>query len=359
MPSPSKTFTPNPGRGLTRDEIDALRARHPIEHVIAAYVDLRPVGRLLQARCPLPGHDDPDPSFTVYPENQSFYCYGCNRGGDVFTFIKLVEQVNFREAIEKLEAGAFTKKQRVSPPVMLTSNGIHQRPVGEEQITLLTAAAEVYHVALLGNGEMLGYITRRGIDLEMIRRFRLGYATGDNLARYFRFRGWDPEVAKELGLIGERGEFFRQRIIIPELRLGRAIYLTGRRTADYQRVKYLGLAGAPKPLYGAELVRGSRDVFVCEGPFDRLTLIKWGYAAVALLGSHLKSELAQDLVTAERIYIVTDSDKPGRESAAKLAEIFGARARIVPCLPNAKDVNELAARPHAREIFADLVRQVE
>jgi len=215
----------------------------------------------------------------------------------------------------------------------------------------------VYHAAIFTQPAILEYLAKRKIDLDVIHRHRIGYAIGDNLAKYFRFRGWDPEIASDTGLIGPRGEYFRQRIVIPELREGKTIYLVGRATQKYQKAKYLGLPGAPKPLYGGELIRGACDVYVVEGAFDWLTLVEWGYAAVALLGSHLKQDQIDELAHAERIFIATDSDEPGRKSARRLVETFSNRARIVPPLPNAKDVNELAMRPHAREIFAELVQK--
>ena len=223
---------------------------------------------------------------------------------------------------------------------------------------MLTAATEVYHAAIFQEPRILEYLAKRRIDLDMIRRHRIGYVTGNALAKYLRFRGWDPEMAQDLGLINEsRGEYFRQRIVIPELRNNRAIYLVGRATEKYQKAKYLGLPGAPKPLYGGELVRSAQEIFLVEGPMDWLTLVGWGYPSVALLGSHLKQELVSELAHAQRIYLVTDSDEPGRKSARQLAETFGQRARIVPSLPNAKDVNELAMRPGARDIFAELVQR--
>ena len=86
-----------------------------------------------------------------------------------------------------------------------------------------------------------------------------------------------------------------------------------------------------------------------------LTLIQWGYPAVALLGSHLKAEWEKELAFAECIYIVTDSDAPGRASATKMAETLAERAIIVPPLPDAKDVNELALHNGGEETFAHLV----
>jgi DNA primase len=328
-------------RRQSRDEVETVRARNPIEQVIARYVELRPSGRRWVGRCPF--HEDRMPSLVVYPHNQSWYCFGCDVGGDVFTFIQRIENVSFGDALRRLETTTWRhgdkETRRVSTwspyhPVSLS--------LSEEHYTLLTAATEVYHAAIFTQPSVLEYLVKRRIDLDMIRRHRIGYATGNDLARYFRFRGWDPDIANDLGLLGPRGEYFRQRIVIPELREGRAIYLVGRATQQYQRAKYLGLPGAPKPLYGLETIKQAKDVFVCEGPMDWLTLVQWGYPAVALLGSHLKAEQISALADAERIFIVTDSDAPGRKSARQLAETFGKRARIVPPLPNVKDVNELA-----------------
>lgn len=346
--------SPSRPRSLSREEIQAIRARHPIEEVIAAHVELRPAGRRLVARCPLPGHEDASPSFSVYPEEQHFYCYGCNRGGDVFAFLQLVEGVSFREAVERLEShgGSITPRRVPAPPPARTPQS---HSLDEASFELLTAAAEVYHTSLLLNPEMLAYLVGRGITLETIRRFRLGYARGDDLAKYFRFRGWDLQLAKELGLVTERGEFFRERIILPERRKGRAIYLIGRKTRKYQEVKYLGLPGVGKPLYGLEMSQGSKEVFIVEGAFDLLTLVQWGYPAVALLGSHLKSEWKEELAFARRVFILTDSDEAGRAAAHRLADSFRERAIIVPPLPGAKDVNELALRPEGRTLFEELL----
>jgi DNA primase len=226
-----------------------------------------------------------------------------------------------------------------------------------EHFTLLTAASEVYHAAIFSQPKVLEYLARRRINLDVTRQHRIGFATGNDLAKYFRFRGWDPEIAQDLGLIGPRGEFFRQRIIFPELRDGKAIYLVGRKTNKYQKAKYLGLPGAPKPVYGLALAQGADEVFVAEGPTDWLTLIQWGYVAIALMGSHIKDELVEQLSDAKRIYVVTHHDEAGQRVAHQLCQTFGKRARVVVSLPGAKDVNELAMRPNGKAIFADLVQQ--
>ena len=352
-----------------RDEIESVRMNNPIEQVIGRYVELRLSGRRLLGHCPF--HDDPTPSFVVYVHNQSWYCFGCNIGGDVFCFVERIEHVSFTEALHILsgpERAQRVEGRRIGSNTLTTKPIARVMPVSvtasprleltDEHFTLLTAATEVYHAAIFAQPHVLEYLAKRRIDLDMIRRHRIGYATGNDLAKYFRFRGWDPEIANDLGLTGPHGEYFRQRIVIPEMRTGRAIYLVGRATQKYQKAKYLGLPGAPKPLYGGELIRGASEVFLVEGAFDWLTLIEWGYPTIALLGSHLKQELVSELANVPWILIVTDSDEPGRKSARQLAETFGKRARIVPPLPNVKDVNELAMKQNGREVFARLVEQV-
>jgi DNA primase len=350
----------------SRDEIEAVRSNNPIEQVIGRYVELRPSGRRFVARCPF--HDDRSPSFVVYVATQSWYCFSCDTGGDVFKFVEKIENVSFAEALQLLGSGSVgvrpnaagsTERSNAHAPRTAAPAGPSDISVLDEaHFTLLTAATEVYHAAIFSQPKVLEYLAKRRIDLDAIRGHRIGFASGNDLAKYFRFRGWDPDVASDLGLIGPRGEYFRRRIIIPEMRNGRAAYLVGRATESYQRAKYLGLPGAPKPLYGSELIRDAPDVFVCEGPIDWLTLVDWGYPAVALLGSHLKHEMVSELASAERIFIVTDSDEPGRKSARQLAEILGPRSRIVPTLPNAKDVNELATHANGRQVFAQLVASV-
>ncbi len=351
-PMPKTTPT---GMQNTREEIETVRANNPVEEVIGRYVELRPSGRRLLGRCPF--HEDPTPSFVVYVQNQSFYCFGCDIGGDVFRFVERIEHLSFSEALQRLGSNTLTTRpaSRTVTALVKTTPNIE---LSDEHFTLLTAATEVYHAAIFTQTRVLEYLAKRRVDLDMIRRHRIGYATGNDLAKYFRFRGWDPEIANDLGLIDvSKREYFRQRIVIPELRDGRVIYLVGRATQKYQRARYLGLPGAPKPLYGLETIQRAQDVFVCEGPMDWLTLVKWGYPSVALLGSHLKQDQISEIADAERIFIVTDSDEPGRKSARQLAETFGKRARIVPPLPNAKDVNELAMRQQGQAIFAELIQQ--
>jgi len=335
----------------TREEIEEIRARYPVEQVIGSYIRLRRSGRHLVGHCPF--HEDRTPSLVVYPHNQSWWCFGCETGGDVFKFVMMIERVRFPEAVELL-AGRKLKPRRIPPPA--PAKPILEAVLTEEHFAVLTAAMEAYHAALMARPDLLLYLAGRGIDGEAVKRHRLGYASGKHLVRYLRFRGWDVQLAADLGLIGPKGEFFRERIVIPEIRGDRVIYLAGRALKPYQKAKYLHLPGAPKPIYGLEYIQGRHEVFVTEGPFDWMTLTGWGYPACALLGHSVKKDQERHFESATRIYLCLDNDQAGKKGTRELCRLWGKRARPVPHLKGVKDINELAQRPDGRELFARLVR---
>lgn len=349
---------------------ERVRAANPIEVVAARYTQLSRAGRLLKGLCPL--HPENTPSFVVYPEQGRWWCYGaCQTGGDIFKLVMLKEGLDFKGAVAFLENANWTDAPRHVPTAPLSNDKASVSPlvkVTEEHYTYLTLAKDVYRAALASEHQLLRYLDERRIDGEAVRRFQIGYADGSSLQRYFQFRGWKwiPSLAEELGLVckDERGserEYFRQRLIIPDLDGERAVYLVGRSTRPEQKVKYIGLSGVPKPLFGlAHLEREGKyqRVFVTEGPLDALTLMLWGLPAVCLLGSYLKKDLRRALERFERVYIVTDFDVTGQTAARVIACELGARAVIVPGDPSlqGKDVNELAQ--HYRDAAARFERLV-
>lgn len=334
---------------------ERVRAANPIQVIAARYTQLTRAGRQLKGVCPL--HQEDTPSFVVYPEQGRWWCYGaCQTGGDVFKLVMLKEGVNFKEALAFLESEIVVDSSQVpivpAPRDKETSHSLAQ--ITDEHYTYLTLAKDVYRVALASEHRLLRYLDERRIDGEAVRRFQIGYADGESLQRYFQFRGWKwiPALAQELGLVrkdrrGDEREYFRERLIIPDLDRERAVYLVGRSTRAEQKIKYIGLSGVPKPLFGlARVERSGEDqhVFVTEGPFDALTLMMWDLPPVCLLGSYLKKDLHRALEQFKRVYIVTDFDTAGLSAARVIACQLGARAVIVPRDPSlrGKDVNELA-----------------
>lgn len=367
---------------------ERVRAANPIDTVAARYTQLMHAGRLLKARCPL--HEEDTPSFVIYPERGRWWCYGaCQTGGDVFKLVMLKEGLDFKSAVQFLDTGASAStvpaKEKARPvihndaaresvfevtsdkrsPIVPIRPDVGDR-LSEEHYTYLTLAKDVYRAALASEHALLRYLDERRIDGEAVRRFHIGYADGESLRRYLQFRGWKwlPALAEELGLVrkdkrGREREYFRQRLIIPDLEGGRAIYLVGRSTRPEQNVKYIGLSGVPKPLFGLVQVSAPERVFVCEGPFDWLTLKQWDLPSVCLLGSYLKKDLRGSLERFERVYIVTDFDSAGQIAARVIACELGAQAAIVSGDPTlrGKDANELAQ--NYRDAAARFERLVE
>jgi DNA primase len=228
---------------------------------------------------------------------------------------------------------------------------------GREERACLAAATEIYHGRLLGDPTAIDYVRGRGIDQSTIERCRLGYASGEELVAYLRWRRLPLGAARRVGLLSYDGrEFLAGRVIVPEIRAGQPIWLVGRTIVPTEREpKYLGLTGR-KPLLGWEAAVSARQIWLTEGVFDWLTLSCWGYPAMALVGTSARPASLQALGRFERIWLVLDSDSAGRAATAQLLRILGSRASAM-ALPGVKDVAELALESDGRARFARAVEE--
>lgn len=326
-------------------DIEAVKGRNPIVDVVSAHgVELRSRGRRLTGRCPF--HEDRQPSLVVYPDTQSFYCFGCGAGGDVIDFLRRAEGLGFREALARLD-GVRAQPAKVQPV---------RKSLSVDDRVILAAACELYHDALGRSPDALAYLDRRGISQGLARRFRIGYSDGTLLLRYLKRRRLSVTRARELGLLG-RGdhEAMAGRIVVPELRAGRCVWMVGRALGD-REPRYRAVA-LPRPLLGWQLVRDRARIFVTEGPFDWLTLAGWGLPACALLGSQAGPTLLRLLGRARSVVLVLDADDAGQAATRRLAAELPERATAL-CLPEGvKDVNELGARADGRDLFFRLLGQ--
>lgn len=345
-----------PAHRIARGSIDteALKCANPIADVVAGYgIELRRQGRALVGRCPL--HDDRGrPNLFVYADSGSWRCYRCNVGGDAITFVELVEQVPFREAAERLSGD---NPRSLHPPRVARP---YPRPRAaaptersSDETAALQAALSLYHSRLLGDPDALAYVRSRGIDQATIATCQVGYAAGDQLLPLLRWRAVPLWAALRTGLMSRAGrEHLAGRVVVPELRGGRAVWFIGRLLAPAQNEpRFLGLPG-PKPLLGWEQTRRQPSVCATEGVFDFLTLRMWGYPAVALLGTDVRQELLDDLRAFRRVYLVLDGDDAGVEATIRLQEQVGPTAVAVALPDGVKDVGELAARPDGSTVFA-------
>jgi DNA primase len=225
----------------------------------------------------------------------------------------------------------------------------------------LAAAVELYHNRLLGEPAALAYIEGRGIERPTAERCRLGYASGDELANYLRWRHLPPQAAIRAGLLGRDGrELLASRVVVPEIRAGQPLWLIGRILAeDAERPKYLGLPG-PKPLLGWEAATRSATAVLVEGVFDWLTLVQWGFPALALVGTHARPAVLRALGSRfSRLYLAFDADEAGQEAAAAIEKALGPRAVRVRLPAGVKDVAELPSRPNGRATFAGALRHAQ
>jgi len=350
-----------PAERARRIDTDALKQAHPIEDVVARYgIELKRRGRALVGRCPFHA-DGGRPNLSIFPTTRTWFCFRCCLGGDAVKFIMLAEDVGFLQAVERL-AGAALGPVRASPKYVSRPAPITMGERDAEELAVLQATVTLYHHNLLAEPRALAYLSGRGLDRAIIAQCRLGYATGDQLAAYLRWQRLPIGPALRVGLLTRGGaEFLAGRIVVPDLRGGRPVWLTGRVLDDEQADEvpvHLGLPG-PKPLLGLDMdnTRHSPPVIVVEGSYDYLTLRMWGYPVVATLGTHLRADLVDVLRTFSRQLLVLDNDDAGLEATLMLQQQLGDTA-IPVALPEAiKDPSQLAIQPDGREQFAAALLQ--
>lgn len=335
-------------------DTDEVKRDHPIAEVVARYgIDLRPVGRALVGRCPF--HPDGGrPNLHVYETNASWYCYRCGVGGDVISFVMRLERLGFRDAVARLTVGSIgettspSRPLRRPPPRRRTSAS-----QGEGERACLAAATELYHNRLLTDPSAMRYVEERGLDRATLERCRVGYASGNELIAYLRWRRLPIQAAIRAGLVGRDGqEFLAERVVVPEIRQGQPIWLVGRALDSARDApKYLGLPGR-KPLLGWEMVADRSHAILVEGVFDWLTLVQWGFPALALVGTRVRPEVLRALDSRfGRLYLALDADPAGHEATDEIVRTLGTRAVPLAMPSGAKDVADLAPALDGRVRF--------
>jgi DNA primase len=368
--------------GRIRDEDkDAVREKTDIVKVVSGYLQLRKAGRdSLVGICPF--HTEKTPSLSVSPARQLFYCFGCGEGGDVFDFVRKVENLTFVEAVERLarEGGITLRYEGQTAAGRKAENRRHvlHRALGE--------AAHLYNRLLVEGregAEAREYIAGRGISPASVERFGVGYAPGypDFLLRRLS-KTYSPELLVEAGLVAQDGggamrDRFRGRMMFPIHDLsGNAIGFGGRllagpntppNAAKYVNSPDSSIYHKSSLLYNlnrakAEVTRSGR-AFLVEGYTDVIALDQAGIpTAVATCGTALGEEHARLLARfTERIVLAFDSDEAGAR-AAERAFAFHQAYRLdisVLILPARQDPADfvLAAGPAAGEAFAQLTER--
>jgi len=310
---------------MAREDVERVREAIDIVELIGSTLDLRKAGKNYKALCPF--HQEKTPSFYVFPETQSFYCFGCGASGDAITFVMRTEQLGFREALERLAERA---------GITLQSSRLHDDQEDEQRQRLFElnrlAAAWFAHVLWsTAFGEPArAYLERRGVDRATAERFGLGFAPDAPAAllRYLTQLGASSDELVQAGLVVRRDDGslvdrFRNRVMFPiRDRQGRILGFGGRTLGDVQP-KYLNSPQTPlfdksSVLYALDLaeesIRAQRSAIVVEGYLDAITAHQFGYLnTVASLGTALTERQGKLLRRlADRILLALDADAAGR-----------------------------------------------
>ncbi|PIR45283.1 MAG: DNA primase [Candidatus Vogelbacteria bacterium CG10_big_fil_rev_8_21_14_0_10_51_16] len=338
--------------------VEQIKSRVGILEVVESYIPVEKRGTTLKARCPF--HIERTASFFISPARGSFYCFGCNKGGDIFTFIQEIEGVDFKDALRTLAT-------RTGLDVEEFRESKQERDLQSQLRSILELAAAFYEKERGRYPKVAEYVRGRGITEETAKKFRIGYAPDGwrQLADYLKGRGCKEELAEEAGLLvrSERGWYdrFRNRIMFPiEDAQGRVVAFSGRllpgdsKTSAQEPAKYINSPETPvysksAILYGynhAKVpIRKSDKAILVEGQMDLVLSHQAGVTnAVAVSGTaltptHLRlvGRLCHTLVMA------FDQDVAGFNAARRgieMALIDGFDIRIA-ILPHAKDPADL------------------
>lgn len=326
--------------------------RNDITEIVTSYVTLKRRGRNMVGLCPF--HGEKTPSFNVYTENGSFYCFGCGAGGDVITFIMRIENLDYVDAVKYLaqRAGMELPENSYDDSLSRLRNRVFEAN---------RTAARFYFDALYSQTSRAGldYFHSRGLSDRTIRRFGLGFADDDwtSLCKYMRSKGFkDSElVAANLAVQRKNGngiyDRFTNRVMFPIIDLRGNVIAFGGRIMTDEKPKYLNTSDTPVFKKSANLFSlnnaknsGTRTLILCEGYMDVISVNQAGFAnAVATLGTALTSEQAVLMKRyADEVIICYDADEAGQKATARAIPILRNAGLLIRVLniPNGKDPDE-------------------
>lgn len=349
-----------------------MRSRNDIVDVIGGYVHLQKKGSTYFGLCPF--HNEKTPSFSVSPNKQMYYCFGCGAGGNVFTFLMQYENFTFGEAMKTLadRAGIALSEREMTDA---------QRREADKRTRLLEVnkeAAKYYYMLLRSpRGKRAhDYFTERGLSEQTMQKFGLGYSDqySDDLYRYLRKKGYSDELLKESGLItidevrGGHDKFWN-RAMFPIMDTRSRVIGFGGRVMGEGEPKYLNspetmIFDKSRNLYGLHIARATRkpQLLLCEGYMDVIALHQAGFDnAVASLGTSLTTGHANLLKRyTKEVYLTYDSDGAGVKAALRAIPILkevGITTKVINMRPY-KDPDEFIKALGA-EAYQERIDQAE
>lgn len=348
--------------------IQELQERVDIEEVISSHITLRRRGKTLVGLCPF--HNEKTPSLTVYPDTNSFYCFGCGAGGDVISFIRRIDNLDYVEAVKTVAQMA---------GMSMPEDG-YDDTLAKRRMRLLAAnreAARFFNTCLMDekNRSALDYFLRRALTTATIRHFGLGYAPDSwhALTEHLRSKGFTYEEMVLANLVrrsdknGKANYYdnFRNRVMFPIIDLRGNVIAFGGRVMDDSKPKYINTSDTPvykksNGVFALNFAKNANEnkLLLVEGYMDVIALHQAGFTnAIACLGTAFTSEQANLLSRyAEEIIICYDNDGAGREATQRALNVLGKtglKLRVVT-MSGGKDADEII-RTHGKERFAELL----
>ncbi len=335
--------------------IDEVKQKTDIASVVGQYVALKKAGRNLVGLCPF--HSERNPSFFIYPEQQSWHCFGCNTGGDVFSFIMKKEGMDFGEALHLLA-------QRAGVTVPTQPGRDEEKEEKEQLYKINEAAAQYFHNLLLNSPEgksARDYLQSRGFTDKTAAEFQLGYSSSkwDDLKKYLQERGHTEEEQAKAGLLAEseRGRIydrFRSKLMFPIWDIRGHVIGFGARVLDDSLPKYINSPQTPafnksSTLYGINLaapgIRQQEIAVIVEGYVDVITAHQNGFNnVVASMGTSVTEAQVSSLKRLTRnLVLALDADAAGEEAMLRgvsYENILESEIRVV-ILPQGKDPDDV------------------
>jgi DNA primase len=354
------------------NNVDEIKSRLNIVDIVGEYVRLTKSGSHWKGLCPF--HNEKSPSFMVNEEKQIFHCFGCAKGGDVFTFVQEIESMEFREALKILAEKAGVQLEEYKGG-QVTDNK-------KRVMEALELATKFYETQLwkgVGKDDILQYLHKRGINDESIQKFRLGYAPNgwDNISKFLAGRGYSMDEIEKTGLLvkkengGGAYDRFRDRIMFPITdAMGAVIGYSARVSpgGDESQAKYINTPETlvyhkGKALYGLSYaksdIKKKNYVLLVEGNMDVIASAQAGITnTVAVSGTALTMEQITMLKRyTENVAMLFDMDSAGQQASQKSADLClqkGVTVKIVT-LEDGKDAADVVSKDP--ELLIDAVKK--
>lgn len=350
-----------------------VRERNDIVDVISPYVDLRVRGSLATGLCPF--HNEKTPSFTVYINTQSYYCFGCGAGGDAITFIKNIENLDYGEAVK-----ALADKSGIPLPVDGYDDGIAK--MRRRILDANREAARFFHSNLFKPEGKVGlqYFLDRGLKIETIRHFGLGFAPDkwDSLIKYMKSKGYSETelISADLAKKTQKGyivDTYRNRAMFPIIDVRGSVIAFGGRVLDDSKPKYVNTSDTlvykkSQGVFALNFAKRGTDktLILCEGYMDVIAYHQAGFEnAVAGLGTAFTQEQAKLISKyADDVILSYDNDEAGQKATRKAISILSStpvRIRVAR-LDGGKDPDEIIkkyGKDKMRQILDSAVGDIE